>query len=152
MKDRLPISPHVFKQEVYRDDPWKMLMVCMMLNQTSYKQVDKVRDPFFKRFPDARSLATADESDIIEIIRPLGLFNRRAKTWKAFSKGWLEGKDVSKLPGVGKYALDSWKIFQEGDFTVDATDKELVKYLAWARNETNDNHKKRVNEDSIGII
>lgn len=105
----------------------------MMLNQTCYKQVDKIRDAFFDRFPSAEALVDADENEIISIIRPLGFYNKRAKAWKKFSRAWLlwDGSDVSSLPGVGKYASDSWKIFQEGIYSITVEDKELKKYLQW---------------------
>jgi adenine-specific DNA glycosylase len=105
----------------------------MMLNQTSYKQVDKVRVQFFEKFPTAGDLIKASAHDIIDVIRPLGFYNRRAKLWKKFSESWIlwDGIDVSSLPGVGKYASDSWKIFQEGMYDVSVEDKELKRYLSW---------------------
>jgi A/G-specific adenine glycosylase len=105
----------------------------MMLNQTCYKQVDKVRDEFFKKFPTPEDLLGASDQEIIDIIRPLGFYNRRAKMWKKFSHEWLnwDGSNVESLPGVGKYASDSWKIFQQGIFSITVEDKELKKYLQW---------------------
>jgi methyl-CpG-binding domain protein 4 len=134
VKTFLPVSPYNFKQEIYRDDPWKMLIVCMMLNQTSYKQVDKIREKFFTRFPDAWTFIRSKDEDIINIIRPLGFYNRRCKTWKAFSKSFILGSydKIEDLPGVGKYAADSWKIFQEGNINIKVEDKELKKYVTWA--------------------
>lgn len=130
---RAPKSPFCYRQEIYQDDPWKMLIICMMLNQTCYKQVDKVRHEFFDRFPTPELLLLADDFEIIQIIRPLGFYNRRAKQWKRFSREWIswDGSDVSKLHGVGKYASDSWKIFQEGNFSITVEDKELKRYLNW---------------------
>ena len=105
----------------------------MMLNQTSYKQVDKVRHEFFNNFPTPESLCAAHDDDIISIIKPLGFYNRRAKMWKKFSEKWMQwdGKAIESLPGVGKYAADSWKIFQQGIYSITVEDKELKKYLQW---------------------
>lgn len=130
-----PMSPYMYRQEVYRKDPWKMLIVCMMLNQTSYKQVDQVKDQFFERFPGPEDLINASDEEIVSIIRPLGFYNRRARTWKKFSNEWIAGrwKRIDDLPGVGKYASDSWKIFQEHIFDITVEDKELKKYLQWIR-------------------
>ncbi len=135
MKNFLPMSPYKFKQEIYRDDPWKMLIVCMMLNQTSYKQVDRVRDVFFERFPDASSLINSSDEEIKNIIKPLGFYNKRRLLWKKFSEAWVEAtwKNIEELPGVGKYAADSWKIFQEGNIDINVNDKELKKYVVWAK-------------------
>lgn len=143
----VPMSPFKYRQEIYREDPWKMLLVCMMLNQTSYIQVDKVRDEFFSVFPSADVLKEAKDDEIIEIIRPLGFYNRRAKVWKKFSQAWIDwdGNDIKDLPGVGKYASDSWKIFQEGIFNIEVEDKELKKYLLWINesgyNKTSNSHQ-----------
>jgi len=127
------MSPFIYRQEIYKNDPWKMLMICMMLNQTCYKQVDKVREQFFNRFPTPEDLLLASDQEIIDIIRPLGFYNRRAKMWKKFSHEWLEwdGSNVETLHGVGKYASDSWKIFQQGIYSINVEDKELKKYLQW---------------------
>jgi adenine-specific DNA glycosylase len=135
----MKLSPFLFEQEQYIDDPWKMIIVCMMLNQTSYKQVDRVKDTFFGRFPDAEILLNANDEDIIGVIRSLGFYNRRCKLFKDFSREWIKGRweKIEDLPGVGKYASDSWKIFQEGKLDIDVQDKELKKYVEWARNETN---------------
>lgn len=138
-KKVIPKSPFLFKQEIYLEDPWKMLLICMMLNQTSYKQVDKVRDRFFSRFDTPERLISAETEEIVEIIKPLGFYNRRAAQWKRFSEEWLawDGVDVSSLHGIGKYAEDSWKIFQLGMFEIKADDKELKKYLEWVNSITN---------------
>lgn len=105
----------------------------MMLNQTSYKQVDRVRNEFFNAFPTPDKLINAREDDIISIIKPLGFYNRRASLWKKFSAAWIQwdGNDVKSLPGVGKYASDSWEIFQNGNYDIEVEDKELKKYLCW---------------------
>jgi methyl-CpG-binding domain protein 4 len=135
-----PMSPYRYRQEAYREDPWKMLIVCMMLNQTSYKQVDRVKDLFFERFPGPEDLVNAPDEEIVSIIRPLGFYNRRARTWKRFSSEWICGswKSIDELPGVGKYASDSWKIFQEHVFDITVEDKELKKYLHWVREAGHD--------------
>lgn len=139
---KLPLSPYRFKQEIYRDDPWKMLIICFMLNQTSWKQVDKVRHEFFKKFPTAEALANASDEEIITVIRPLGFYNRRCKQWKLFSKKWIENKwkNIEELPGVGKYASDAWKVFQEGRINIPVEDKELVKYVKWANEYESSNN------------
>lgn len=105
-----------------------------MLNRTTRRQVDEVRGKLFARYPSPFELAGADERELVELLRPLGLYNRRAKTLKALSGGWLDGFDcVTELPGVGRYAHDSWRIFQEGDLSVAPDDKALKAYLRRCR-------------------
>lgn len=143
---RLQISPYNTRQEEYRDDPWKMLMVCFMLNQTSHKQVDQVRHSFFDRFPNPESLAVANESEIAQMIRPLGFYNRRAKSWKEFCLQWIDAvrkfgstkipvEELEKMKGVGRYALDSWKVFQLYEYDIEVDDHVLNWYVDWARVE-----------------
>lgn len=142
---RLQTSPYETRQEEYRDDPWKMLMICFMLNQTSHKQVDQVRHAFFDRFPTAESLTAAEESEIASMIKTLGFYNRRAKAWKEFSKQWLEAVEeygtsvplsiLEGMRGIGKYALDSWKVFQLFQYDTEVEDHVLNWYVDWARQE-----------------
>ena len=131
MKD---ISPYNLLQERFRDKPWQMMILCIMLNQTSYKQVDKVRDEFFRRWPTPYKAAKAMWHEITKVIRPLGFYNRRTKTIIEFSKQYGSGNwaDIGELYGIGKYARDSWMIFQEGKIPNDVTDKQLKKYVSWA--------------------
>ena len=40
-----------------------------------------------------------------------------------------DGVDASKLYGIGKYGSDSYEIFFKQNYTVQPTDKELIRYL-----------------------
>jgi len=118
-------------QEIYKSEPWKMLIGCILLNQTTRTQVDKVRSELFERWPDPLEMGSADPLSLAEVIRPLGLYNRRAKTLIKFSRDWTDKdwKEPIELHGIGKYAQDSWEIFQKNNFDVVPTDKELIGYL-----------------------
>ena len=145
---RLQTSPYLTRQEEYRDDPWKMLMVCFMLNQTHHRQVDEVREHFFNKCGTAERLIDCPDAEIIEIIKPLGFYNKRVKAWKEFSYQWLElvqeyGNPIYipthrlvGLKGVGNYAIDSWRIFQCNEYDeVEPDDHVLNFYVEWARAE-----------------
>lgn len=118
-------------QEIYRQDPWKMLVGCILLNQTTRVQVDKIREELFSIWPDALEMGSADPEELARLIKPLGLYNRRARTLIKFSREWTdkEWQDPIELHGIGKYAQDSWEIFQKNNFSVQPTDKELLSYL-----------------------
>jgi endonuclease III len=152
---KLSMSPYTTRQEIYREDPWKMMMVVFMLNQTSHKQVDQVRDEFFERFPDAESLSKAEESEIASMIKPLGFYNRRAKSWKMFSEQWIRAVkqygdpinipliDLQNMKGVGRYALDSWKVFQLFKYDTEVDDHVLNWYVDWAKKEAERIHREK---------
>lgn len=117
-------------QKIYQDNPWRMLVCCILLNRTSRAQVDGVRDLLFLQWPTPEDMAFANENELTQVLRPLGLYNKRSSVLKKMSLEWLEGfDDVSELTGVGAYAVASWKIFQEGDTSVETDDKELLSYL-----------------------
>ncbi len=117
-------------QEIYQDDGWKMLTCCMLLNLTNRKQVDTIRDELFKRYPTPKDMMNANQSELAELLQPLGLYNRRAKSLIKMSKGYVNGfNSVDELYGIGQYAKDSWDIFQNNNFSVKPTDKVLLEYL-----------------------
>ncbi len=119
-------------QEIYREDPWKMLVGCILLNQTTRTQVDRVREELFSLWPTSAEMSQADPSQVSSVIRPLGFFNRRAQTLIKFSREWneTEWEEPIQLHGIGRYAQDSWEIFQKNNFDIQPTDKELIKYLS----------------------
>lgn len=131
-------------QEIYKDDPWKLLIGCIMLNRTNHRQVRSVIVNFFEKWPDAETAAEADEAEMAQMLKPLGFYNRRAITVKKFSKMysdmvfWFDNlewsNDIKDLPGIGKYASDSYEIFVNNNHNIKPTDKELIKYLNGKKN------------------
>lgn len=132
------ISPCGLIQETLAklDNPdWRIFVACSLMNMTVGLTMRPYMWEVFRRWPTPQSLADADESELRDVIRPLGFYNRRAKTLIDMSKqyvarGWKTPMD---LTGCGKYATDSWKIFCNGEcLDVDALqDKELRRYVHW---------------------
>lgn len=118
--------------------PWAFHHVAVMfLNQTSARQVWPLLNGFFERWPDEYHAALADIDHLAEYIKPLGLQNRRARSIRqmSFEYVMLDGKigDPKELHGIGKYGSDSYRIFVIGELVEDVKDKELRKYLTWAK-------------------
>ena len=125
-------SPFNLIQEDYTHNPWRMMICCIFLNQTTNIQVRKILSSFFGRFPNEHSIDETHVQEIAEMIKPLGLYNRRANTIVKFCKGWICGfKSVDSLYGLGKYASDSWEIFLNKNYDIQVTDKKLKMYLDW---------------------
>jgi methyl-CpG-binding domain protein 4 len=118
-------------QQEFQHDPWKMLVGCIMLNQTHNRQVRRVIYDFFEAYPSPQSITEESIPDIAEKLRPLGFYNRRANTIYRFSQEYInkEYKHISELYGIGKYASDSYEIFINDNNNVDPTDKILNAYL-----------------------
>ena len=129
-----PKSPIGMLQEDLWPNEWKILVACLLHNQTSRKQVDKVYQNLFQKYPTAKHLGNADLKELQNLIKPLGMWKRRSVTLQRFSKeysngSWITPKD---LYGCGKYAEDVWNVFCTGNWKkVEPTDKALNKYCDW---------------------
>ena len=121
---------HPLIQERYFPDRWKMLVCCLMLNLTSHKQVNPIIDGFFERWPSPETASEADELEMKEYLKSLGMYNKRAKTIIKMSKQFLGGFSRPKdLYGCGKYASDFDAIFWDGQWkSVVPTDSALLRY------------------------
>lgn len=116
-------------QEDYLDDPWKMLVCCILLNQTSNLQVRKILPDLFNLIPTPEVCIQTDPSFIVEIIRTTGFYNIKAKRIQDMSKSWIDKKGIDDLPGIGRYAKDSWEIFVNKNLDIKPTDKKLSAFL-----------------------
>ncbi|MBM38428.1 MAG: hypothetical protein CMO97_05080 [Woeseia sp.] len=134
-----PKSPYDLLQERYWPNDWKILIVCLMLNQTSRKQVEPMIERFFDKWPTASDAAFADEEEMREVVKSLGMYNRRVKTIKNMSNQYLSGfENAKELYGCGKYADDAYRIFMKGDWQdVEPNDQALNKYHDWLKEENN---------------
>jgi methyl-CpG-binding domain protein 4 len=111
--------------------PWQHMVGVIMLNQTGRKPVKTVLPEFLSRWPDAKSFLASTPDEVISVITPLGMFNKRQNTLRRMSEDYLtwNGVDATMLYGIGKYGSDSYEIFFKGNYTVQPTDKELIRYL-----------------------
>lgn len=118
-------------QEEFQHNEWQMLVGCIMLNQTHNRQVRRFIYDFFEAYPTPQSITEDAIPDMVERLRPLGFYNRRANTIFRFSQEYInkEFKHVSELYGIGKYASDSYEIFINDNADVQPTDKILRAYL-----------------------
>jgi len=117
-------------QEDYLDDNWKMLVCCILLNQTTNQQVRKVLPDLFSLISNPEAAIEISPYLIQSVIRSTGFSKIKTERIVAMSRKWLEGfKEVQELPGIGRYASDSWKIFVEKNYNLEVTDKKLKLYL-----------------------
>ncbi|XP_058075500.1 uncharacterized protein LOC131223927 [Magnolia sinica] len=126
-----PRSIHSLLQEDHAHDPWRVLVICMLLNCTTGNQVRQVLTDFFKLLPDAKTATNVAEEDIKKVIKSLGLQNKRTGMIQRFSKEYLDDfwTHVTQLHGVGKYAADAYAIFCTGKWDrVQPVDHMLEKY------------------------
>jgi len=131
-----PESPYGLVQRQFHDDPWRLLVSCIFCNLTKRVQAEPIMWEFFERWPTAEATAAADEEEIQQLLQPLGLSTRRARTLVRMSQEFLraEWQQPLELYGIGKYANDAWMIFCEGRWQeVEPRDHALVWYHDWLR-------------------
>ena len=133
-----PKSPIGMLQEDMWPDVWKILVVCVLHNQTSRKQVDKVYKSLFRRYPTPEDMSAADQESLSLMLKPLGFYNRRSKSLIRMSKEFTQSswKTAKDLYGCGKYADDCYKVFCTGEWKdVQPTDHALNDYVDWLKEE-----------------
>ena len=88
------------------------LLICVVLSaQTTDVSVNKVSPQLFARYPDAKALAQADQEDVQEMIRQIGMYKTKSKNIINLSRELCEKYDgqvpddydsLVALPGVGR--------------------------------------------------
>uniref|UniRef100_A0A8D0U8S3 Methyl-CpG-binding domain protein 4 n=2 Tax=Sus scrofa TaxID=9823 RepID=A0A8D0U8S3_PIG len=129
-----PRSPFNLVQETLFHDPWKLLIATIFLNRTSGKMAIPVLWEFLEKYPSAEVARTADWRDVSELLKPLGLYDHRAKTIIKFSDEYLtkQWRYPIELHGIGKYGNDSYRIFCVNEWKqVHPEDHKLNKYHDW---------------------
>jgi len=140
-------SPFGLIEELLARDPWQLMVTCFLLNKTGRECVDRLLATFFRRWPTPEALMAEDpeSTEIGDMLGPLGLQRRRSHMLVRFSREYSEAvrdlgsplpaQRLKRLHGVGRYALDAYRIFVRGEVsTVKPTDIYLgwfVEYQAW---------------------
>ncbi|KAH6786160.1 hypothetical protein C2S51_038615 [Perilla frutescens var. frutescens] len=125
-----PSSPFNLLQEDHAFDPWRVLVICMLLNLTTGRQAGRVLSDLFELCPNAKTAMEVPTKQIEEVIHSLGL-HKRASMIQRMSEQYLNESwtHVTNLIGVGKYAADAYAIFCTGNWEkVTPIDHKLVKY------------------------
>lgn len=93
----------------YQKD-YELLIAVMLSAQTTDKRVNMVTSVLFSRYPTLEDLAQATKEDVVEIIRPIGTYDRKAKNVIEIAKSLLEDQKgvvpndrayLESLSGVG---------------------------------------------------
>lgn len=97
--------------ELNYESPYQLLVAVILSAQCTDKRVNMVTPPFFKVFPDAETLAGADQSEVFDLIRSISYPNNKAKHLIGMATMLLDEfkgivpsvvSELEKLPGVGR--------------------------------------------------
>lgn len=114
------------------DGAWQHMVGVIMLNQTGRKQVKQVLPDFLEKWPTPERLLNARLDEIEDVLKPLGMWKRRADTMRRMSFDFMtwDGEDARMLHGIGRYGDESYRIFFKGE-RFEPDDKELRAYLGY---------------------
>lgn len=104
------IIPNPICELEYHKD-YELLIAVMLSAQTTDKRVNMVTKVLFSKYPTLESLCLADINDLINIIRPIGTFRKKANNVREIARHLLEEQNgivpnnrsyLESLPGVGR--------------------------------------------------
>ena len=101
-------------------DPYRIWLSEVMLQQTQVSAVIPYYHRFLKRFPTVRSLAGADENDVLQLWSGLGYYARGRNLHKAAREIAAKGfprtaEEIAGLPGVGRSTAAAIAAFAFGE-------------------------------------
>lgn len=94
-----------------REDPFRVLIGCILSQRTKDEVTDAAYRRLFSRFRTIGELASADPSEVEELIYPVGFYRNKAKTIIRAAKFILDEfngvvpdrfEDLVRIPGIGR--------------------------------------------------
>ncbi len=92
-------------------EPYELIVAVILSAQCTDKRVNLITPPFFQVFPDAASLAAAEQDEVFELIKSCSYPNNKAKHLLGMAR-MLDQKfhgvvpdtleELQELPGVGR--------------------------------------------------
>lgn len=95
----------------FGEDPFRLTIAVLLSAQTTDAAVNKVTPVLWERYPTVEALASANVSDVEEILRPIGFFRVKAGNCIKCAQMVLSEyggevpqtyEDLERLPGVGR--------------------------------------------------
>ncbi len=147
------------RTELDHRDAFELLVATVLSAQTTDVRVNSLTPELFSRWPDAAALAGADEAEVTEVVRPLGMGATRARRLLGLAQGLMadHGGEVpddqaalEALPGVGRKTAHvvrgAW--FGHSLLAVDTHVGRLTRRLGW----TAASNPRTVEEDLIAQL
>ena len=101
--------------ELNYNKDYELLLAVMLSAQTTDKRVNEVTSVLFEKYDSIKSLASADITDIMNIIKPIGTLKKKASNVILIAKSLIDNnydyvpnnRDyLESLPGVGKKTIN----------------------------------------------
>jgi endonuclease-3 len=126
------------------DNPWQLLVATILSAQCTDVRVNQVTPKLFRRYPDAHSMAAADQIELEELVRPTGFYRNKAKNLIGCAMALVcyhageVPKNISalvSLPGVGRKTANVilGNAFDLPGMVVDTHVGRIARRLGWTR-------------------
>lgn len=125
------------------DSAFTLLVATVLSAQTTDARVNQVTPELFSRWPTPQALAEASTDELEEVLRPLGMYRRRATAISGLAQKLVSDftgqvpssrSELVSLPGVGRktanVVLGNW--FGDEEITVDTHVGRVTRRLGWA--------------------
>ncbi len=142
------------KCELNYNKDYELLIATMLSAQTTDKRVNEITSILFTKYPSLNDLSNADINDLIEIVRPLGNYHKKASNIKDIANslvsiGYIPNNRefLESLNGVGRKTANVVlsNLFDEPVLAVDTHIERVSKRLGLAK----PNDTVRVVEDKL---
>ena len=113
-----------------RDFEWRDAETCyeriiaeLLLQRTQAPTVARFYPEFIYQYPSWESLAAAEEADLQELLKPIGLWRRRARTFVKLAKAVTQyggqlpenREELESLPGISQYIASAVRLLCHGE-------------------------------------
>jgi A/G-specific adenine glycosylase len=104
-------------------DPYRILLAEIFLRKTDATKVCNIYESFTGEYPKFEALVKANERDLADFLRPLGLYKRRARELMELARIVTTAhhgevprsrEELLELPGVGDYTANAVMCFAFG--------------------------------------
>jgi endonuclease-3 len=101
----------VAETELTYTDPYELAVAVILSAQCTDKRVNIITPPFFRAYPDVRTLAAARPEEVYELIRSCSYPNNKARNLVGMAKTLVEQyggvlpadvDEMQKIPGIGR--------------------------------------------------
>lgn len=141
--DELIVDP---KCELNYNKDYELLIAVMLSAQTTDKRVNEVTNVLFNKYDTLEKLANAKIDDVINIIRKIGTFNKKALNIIGISKSLIKNYNgvvpnnreyLESLPGVGRKTTNVVlsELYNEQCIAVDTHIKRVSIRLGFANKD-----------------
>jgi endonuclease-3 len=92
-------------------DPYQLAVAVILSAQCTDKRVNMITPALFRRFPDAKTMASATQEEVFELIRSCSYPNNKARNILGMAKALMNDfggvmpssvEELVKMPGIGR--------------------------------------------------